>query len=334
MRKLILTSMLILGTLVALGLDEPNSKIIIYREKSYSGSALSFKIFINDSMVIKLRNNTYFEYPCYPGQYTVQVGDLENTKITIDLKENKTYYIKFGLRSGFWSSMPELLLIDNIYALQAVRLEAMKKLSGNNEVLKRPENRIGLMVALGFGLEDIPMVILEDGSKAYINFGGGIGIGLSYGHEVNRYFDMVFDFNYASISLTPHVENAEVTYSRLSTKITPSLIIPIDGGYSMRFKLGAGLGYYWNNRLNLETSELQNGFDDKWYYKNSLGIHARLIFELNPSEKWTLVYGISYCNVNYEYDRSDKLSYPIENRLLEANGSGINLILGVNFNFN
>lgn len=333
MRKILLMFLLIINAFIVSGLNEAGSKIVVYREQNLYGSAISYKILLNDSLIIKIRNNTYYEHYCYPGEYVIQVDKYEETKLTLDVKEGETYYLKFGLRAGFWKNIPELILVDSLSAKKAIDSGTMKKFYGNAEDLIRAKNRITLDLRMGFGTEEVPMILFENGDESTISFGGGFGIGLSYGKEINRYFDVAFDLNYAYSCLVPYVKNADVTFSRISTKITPSLIIPIDGGYSLRLKLGPGIGVYYKTKLKLEMNELQDGFNDTWYYNYTLGLHGRIIFEFSPSEKWTLAYGLTYYYVNYNYDYSKGNSYPTEKRLIEANGSGIDLICQIQFNF-
>ncbi|HOK99145.1 MAG TPA: hypothetical protein PLD12_08410 [Bacteroidales bacterium] len=51
--------------------DGTTSKIVFYREYNYYGSAIAHKIYVNGVEIAKLKNNSYFEYPCTPGEYSI-----------------------------------------------------------------------------------------------------------------------------------------------------------------------------------------------------------------------------------------------------------------------
>jgi hypothetical protein len=298
-----------------------------------NSSALAFNISANDSLLIRIRNNTYYVYECSPGEYTFMVNNLENTKVNLVAEEGNTYYIRFGLRTGFWSSFPELLVVDSISAHGIVDSGKLRLLKEYDEHLPRPRNRIGLAMNAGGGFSNIPMIVLENGNDASIGFGGGFGIGLSYGYEVSNLVDLSFEFFYRNRGLTPNVSNASINYTSWVTRITPSLIIPIQGGYAMRLKLGAGMGYYTSNMLNFDTYKIQGGFRDKWHYGNSFGPHGNLIFEMSPVENFTFAYGIYLYNASFDYSRSERAIYPLDKKLITGNGSGLDISMRFFYNF-
>lgn len=198
--------------------------------------------------------------------------------------------------------------------------------------MARPENRIGLNINLGFGFESFPMYSTSNGRESSISFGGGYAFGFKYGHEFNRHFDLAFDVNYQFSELRPNLKNAHITFKRGIVSITPSYIIPIAGGDAMRLKFGGGMDYFWGNGLKINGSEVPGGFDDNWRYKNSIGFHLNLIFELNISERWSVSYGLKWYNVNYDF-KSGYNSYPIDKKLSNPDGSGLDFLLGIFHHF-
>lgn len=333
MKRFLLIVGLIFSCFYVSGNEENSCKVIIYREGNMNGSALAFKITANDSLLIRIRNNTYFVYDCSPGEYTFMVKGHEHTKINLTTEAGQTYYLRFDLRMGFWTSLPELLLVDGISAQSVVDSGSLRLLKEYDEYLPRPRNRIGLALNAGGGFSNIPMLVLDDGNDSSIGFGGGFGIGINYGYEVSKLVDLSVEFFYRNRGLTPNVSNGSINYTSWVARITPSLIIPIDGGYNMRLKLGAGIGYYMSNELSFDTRKIAGGFQDNWYYENAFGPHGNLVFEMSLTENFTMAYGIHLYSVNLDYTRSYRNTYPLDPKLITGNGSGVDLSMRFFYNF-
>lgn len=312
--------------------DSIPSKIIFYREHNIQSYGMAFKLFVGDSMVVKLKDNSYFIYSCSPGEYDFKIDKYPKSKVHLKVEQGKTYYLRFGIKTGFWSAIPEFLLVDSISAYPVISNRSMRKLDNLNTPLIRSKNRFGLIFNIGSGFEKCLMATTTDGKESTLSFGGGLGIGLQYGHEVNKHFDIAIDFNYQESFLGPILKNAEVTFSRGIVSITPSYILPIDGGDAMRMKLGAGLDDYFSPGLSIQMSNLIGGFNEDWSYKNSIGYHLSINYELNTSEKWSLNYGLKWYTVSYSFDKGG-LHFPTENKLKKPNGSGIDFLWGFNYHF-
>jgi len=196
----------------------------------------------------------------------------------------------------------------------------------------RPKNRFGLNVAMGFGFDNFPMIITTDDEESKISFGGGYSVGAKYGREFNKYFDLAFDLNYQFSDLRPPLKNADVTFKRGVLSVTPSYIIPISGGDAMRIKLGGGPDYYWSNSLSIEASEVPDGFNDDWDYKNSWGFHLSAVYEYNFTEKWSFNYGLKWYNVKYEFESGGDYAPDVKD-LSNPDGSGIDLLFGMYYHF-
>jgi hypothetical protein len=52
----------VLSDLLLFGQEQTGSKIIVYRESNFAESAISYKVFINKEMVVKLRNGSYYQF--------------------------------------------------------------------------------------------------------------------------------------------------------------------------------------------------------------------------------------------------------------------------------
>ncbi len=308
-----------------------SSKIVFYRESNFYGSALTYKVYNGDEMIGKLRNNSYFEYSCEPGTYNFKINKLNNTNLRLEVEESQTYYLRLSIRTGMWSSIPELILVDSISAYPAIASGEMNNI--NSEIpMERAKNRIGIDFNMGGGISNIGMITTTDNEESTISFGGGFGVGIKYGYQFSRHFDLSSQIYFQESSLRPYLKNAEIAFWRNAISITPALVLPIGDGYLMKFRIGAGFDKYWGAKMRLETSEIPDGFDDTWKYNSNIGYHVVINYELNPSEKWIINYGIRYYSVNYEFD-SGETTFPISNELKTGNGSGIDFTLGLYFNF-
>lgn len=333
MKKYIVALLLIVGVMpTAFGSDTLACKMVFYRDNSVYGAALSQKVFVNNEQVVKLRNNTYFEYACNPGTYVVRVNNILESEMLMKLAAGKTYYFRFGYRAGFWTSVPEFILVDSLSAYPAIHNGTMRQLDGSNTPIVRPADRVGLTIAIGGGLVSHNVITMVDGSKSAISYGGGVGFGLKYGHEFNRNFDMSIDLNYATSSLRPPVKNATVSFDRFFVGLTPAVIIPIDGGDAMRVKIGAGPDYYMYSYADVATGNLNYGFNDKWKYDPAFGFHISANFEMNFTDSWSINYGLKYYNVQYKFKSGDNSS-PTDSWALKPDGSGIEMAVGVNYHF-
>jgi hypothetical protein len=314
------------------GLETNMSKIIIYREHNHTGSAISYKVNANDSLIGRIRNNSWFSWECPPGEYTFDINGMVTTKINFNARENQTYYLRMGIKTGTWSNTIELILVDSLSAVPNISRGKMRNLQPSDEPLKRPKNRIGVQFGVGTGFEKTPIYITEDDRESKFSFGGGFGIGLMYGIELNKHFDLAMDMAYQSSGLSPALNNASWDFGRGIVTITPSVIIPIDDGYSMRVKIGAGLNYIWGTKLSIEGSKIPEGFNDTWDYSNSIGYHLKTAFELNFTESWSLLYGLKLYGAKFEFIEGGS-RFPLINSLKNPSGTGLDLQVGLYYHF-
>jgi hypothetical protein len=307
-------------------------KVVFFREYSYQGAAINYKILNGDSTIVRLRNNAYYEYHCLPGKYEFHVDKFKNSGTGIMVEPGKTYYIRFGIRAGMWKMIPELLQVDSISAYPKIYQTKLRKQEHFDTPFERPKSRLGLNFNSGFGFQDTQLITTTDGGKSSLSAGGGTAVGLKYGYELNRSFDLAVDVFYQYSELMPRLKNGSINFGRGVFSVTPSYIIPIQGGDGRRIKAGAGFDYYFGNRMNFKTSSIPGGINDNWIYKNALGFHANFIYEINFSEKVSFNYGLKYYNVSYSFESGYK-TYPLGQDLITPNGTGLDLMLGIFYHF-
>ena len=308
------------------------SSIVLYRENIYQGSAVTYKINVNDTLLIRLKNASFYSFDAAPGEYAFRINKSLQPELTVKVEENKAYYIRMGLKMTFWSSVPELILVDSVSALPVIRSGELRELDGSNLPVDRPDHRIGISLGVGFGFENFPMFTTVDGDDSKVSFGGGFGVGIRYGYEFSRHFDLAGEAIYQSSGLRPYLKNASASFNRFMVSLTPSYIIPIDGGDGMRIKLGAGPDLFLSPELKIKGSKVAGGFNDTWSYGGTAGFHVTGIFEMNPSEKWSVIYGLKYYNAAYKFE-SGGVYAPMDNQLRTPDGSGIDLLFGFNYHF-
>ncbi|OFY63156.1 MAG: hypothetical protein A3H98_01960 [Bacteroidetes bacterium RIFCSPLOWO2_02_FULL_36_8] len=312
--------------------ENRTSKIFIYRPNNLQSSTISYKVVVNDTLTIKIRNNSYYEFNCNHGEYDFTFVGYKNSKLHLTVDKNKTYYLCIGFIIGFWSGSPELLLVDSLSAYPAINNVKMQKLKSKNEILIRPKNRIGANIITGNGRDGYTAFTNSNGGEAKISFGSGFGYKFLLGREINKWFDITSIFKYQKSTLVPKVENAEISFERYSISITPSGIIPIQDGDFMRLKIGIGVDYVMPSVLYIYTVKYPNGIADNWNYKKTNGMHIRLVYEVNFSKYFSLQYGFTWNTVTYQFIKGNYY-YPIIDKLNRPDGSGLDLFFGLNIHF-
>jgi hypothetical protein len=196
------------------------------------------------------------------------------------------------------------------------------------------KSRFGLVGGGGSGFKYIPVVELTDGSKASISFGGGLFVQFSYGVQFSRHFDLTINAGGQFSKLDKNVSNASMNFDRSRLSVTPSFVVPIQGGDIMNLKIGAGLDWIYGARLTFDLSKLPDGVKDVWKYDKTLGEHVSVIFEYKQGKRLAFSGGLVYNNASYKFV-SGTSSYPSSGADMEKpNGSSVDVIFGAYYTFN
>ena len=246
--------------------------VYFYRLYNYYGSAVKMKILANDQPVVRLKNASYYTFQTPPGDYYFRASMGTESRIRVKLEPGEDYYVKAAIVPGFWSGHPQLELVDSIEGSSVIRGGMLSAQSFKPISMERPKSRIGLVMEGGFGFESIPLFVNEDNDEVTLSSGGGFGIGLEYGYEVSRYFDISLNGFYQGSSLSMPLENASASFNRMGITLTPALIIPVKSGDYYRFKLGAGIGAYSLGKMYIDASEA-GGTEMTFRYKPAFGAH-------------------------------------------------------------
>lgn len=332
MRKLFFLMLYFIATTVTIKAGgEKTSKIIFFRQYNFSGSAVDYKLHLNDSL-FRIRNNSYSVYRCGTGDLQVSFvssGKIKETRLKVE--PNKTYYVQLGVNHGFWSAKPFVVVVDSASAESIIKDEKLKNMNNPAEWI-RPKHRIGLNIDAGGGVNNIPVAQTTDGRDVNLTFGKQFLIGLRYANQFHKHFEYALDLSYENSSLSPNINNGKMNFKRTSVSATPFYILPIRDGYFMRLKFGAGLDYYIMPKLNIEMSNLM-GLSDTWRYDNALGYHIAAIFELLTGKNFSIDYGLKWTDVNYKFGTSIFANYPTSDELIKPKGGSICLTLGMYYHF-
>lgn len=333
MKKHFLFLLMLVGFMPAVySNDSISAKVVFYREKNYFGSMVSYQVQSGDSLICWLKNNSFYEFKCKPGEYGFRINSTNSPEIHLNVQQGKTYYLRFDLLMGMWTTTTQFILVDSVSAYPQIYNGQMRELAPRNSVSKTRKSRLGVSMNMGFGFQNTGMITNTLGGESKISFGGGAGMGIRYGHEFTKHFDLAFELSYKESELTPRLTNASMTFGRGVFSITPSYIFPIKGGETMRVRLGGGLDGYFGSQSRFDFSKMSGGMKDTWSYKGAIGYHFSAMYEMNLSETWSLDYGLKYYGVNYNFEKG-QYSYPTDKNLGTPNGSGIDLIVGVYYHF-
>ncbi|MDD2798811.1 MAG: hypothetical protein PHV20_09490 [Bacteroidales bacterium] len=323
--KLFFVSLLLIVFAFTIDCKAENGKIIFYRESSIIGSSSDYKIFVNDT-VMKIRNGSYNELSCTPGDYIISIKNSPAMPIRLNVADNKSYYVRFILYPGFWSTIPELILVDSISAKRTIHSRQLKDFN-NKTLWIHPRHQIGVNLEVGVGFENTTMAMTTDNTESKISAGGGIGIGVKYAYQFSKHFEGDVDLNYKYSELQPYLNNASVSFSRTNLSVTPLYVFPLGDGYMMRLKIGAGPDYVLSPHLDINTVKLIGGERAQADYNSAFGFHVRTIFEMYFGQNWSFIYGLNWTNVNY-----DAKTY-IPSEFNKRDGSGIDFMTGIYYSF-
>ena len=90
----------------------PYATLYIYRPANTVGGLVGYHINVNDSTVVKIKNNSKAAVKLYregPAAITVE---NEDKKVHVHVRFGEAYYIKFGMLSGLVGAKPEINLIS------------------------------------------------------------------------------------------------------------------------------------------------------------------------------------------------------------------------------
>ena len=90
----------------------PYATLYIYRPANTVGGLVGYHINVNDSTVVKIKNNSKAAVKLYrEGPAQISIGNVDK-KVNVHVRFGEVYYIKFGMLSGLVGAKPEINLIS------------------------------------------------------------------------------------------------------------------------------------------------------------------------------------------------------------------------------
>jgi hypothetical protein len=87
-----------------------DAKVIVYRKGCLYGSLANFKVNVDGKNLSTLKSKDKFEFNLAPGSHLIGPKQ-EPRQITLDVKPNQTYYVKYRTMIGLFGARPSLKIM-------------------------------------------------------------------------------------------------------------------------------------------------------------------------------------------------------------------------------
>ena len=95
--------------------------VIVYRERHFTGSAVSYKVYDNGTRIGGLPNGAYFVYQAKPGVHKFTASTEVTDEKSLTVEAGKTYYIRGEVQMGAFVGRPHLIIVDKQEAEGAIK---------------------------------------------------------------------------------------------------------------------------------------------------------------------------------------------------------------------
>jgi len=194
--------------------------------------------------------------------------------------------------------------------------------------------RLSLNGALGFGFDKVDVGTTTKGDTVSISGGGGAGGSAGIAFGLSRSLDLDLDLGFQVSGLTPAVDNAEGSFTRGLFLATLKYKMPTsDTG---QFKFGVGLGAYFGGKMKFELTDFPS--KEEVDYDPAVGLHLTGEFErfIRPNLSINIgakIYFVEYEAKTYKVNSVDLPVSALKDEIRNLNGSGMDLLLGINLYF-
>jgi hypothetical protein len=194
--------------------------------------------------------------------------------------------------------------------------------------------RLSLHGAFGFGFDKVDVGTTTKGDTVSISGGGGAGGGAGIAFGLSRSLDLDLDLGFQSSWLTTSVDNADGAFDRGYVLVTLKYKVPSsDTG---QFKWGAGLASYFGGKLTFERTDMP--FKEEVAYDPAVGLHLTGEFErfIRPNMSFNLgakIYFVEYKAKSYKLNSLERPLSNVRDEVRNLNGSGMDVLLGINLYF-
>jgi hypothetical protein len=195
--------------------------------------------------------------------------------------------------------------------------------------------RLSLHGALGFGFDQVDVGVTTNGDTVSISGGGGFGGGAGIGYGLSRNLDLDLDLGFEAGVLTPAVDNAEGSFTRGYFLATLKYKMPTSD--SGQFKFGVGIGEYFGGKMTFKRTDIP--FQEDVEYDPAIGLHLTGEFErfITPNVSVNIggkIYFVEYEAKSFKFNSGEVPLSALKDEVRNLNGSGIDLLIGINVYFN
>ncbi|MDD2278215.1 MAG: hypothetical protein PHD06_03495 [Bacteroidales bacterium] len=311
------------------GQESGNGTLIIYRDKQQlQGQNFNYPVMINGSEVALIKQGTFYTKSLAPGKYKVSAKTEIESGVIVTILPNDTSYVRCSVNMGFWVGRPDIIQVDKNSARSSLASSVYQDLSLIEHKTFNPKGSFGLIFGLNAGLESFDVFTMEDGKNSSLSTGGSFNIGGQYNLFINKNLEMSIDLRYQGASLSPSLKNATAYFRRGVTNATLFAVAPFKNDL-MKLKFGAGLGYHFGCKMEIDGSKVEGGIY-KLDYNPALAFRFGSVFE-TFFNRYSFAMGLFYNNINYKVERATLDSFPFEvinKKTSEPNGSNIELMFG------
>lgn len=200
--------------------------------------------------------------------------------------------------------------------------------------------RAGVSLNIGAGFENHDVGRTSDDQDVTISGGGGFGGNIVIAYGMSQEFELRLDAGIQNSELIPNVENAEGSFMR--SFIIAGLDYRLPVARESIISIGAGIGYYAPDDLDIDMRNVQAGGHNIFSYDGSFGFQVRSEYIGFINETYSWAAGVKYYYASYKLNKAslDGIQVPVSSlpdeltsEVGELDGSGIDLTLSLNIHF-
>ncbi len=313
--------------------ETKTSKIIIFRRDNYYASGVNIAVNLNDKLVEKIQNSSYREFivPA-DSSYVISLQNYKKQAHKFVAKADSVYAFEVQIEKNAFTYYPVLSPRDLYFAEQSI---ANYKLFNLDQPMPstKLKHRFGLLFNAGGGFSSVDIFIATNGEESSISTGGGVGLKLSAGKEVNKWLEIGGDIGFQISSLSPVLKDAQTDFTRKYITIYPSVIKSFGRFNTTKIRIGVGPSYFFDNKMVVDLTKVSFGQKATWKYENSIGVQSFFMIDFLSRKNYSANMGINYYSVSYKYKSTDGAYFPIDSRLINSDGSGVDFVFGFSYLF-
>ena len=86
--------------------------IFIYRPSAF-GFAKAYDVKRGEDTIVTMKSRGYYPYVTDPGTVTLSATTETTDSVTLDVKAAQAYYVRAGMKVGFWVNRPTLAVVSH-----------------------------------------------------------------------------------------------------------------------------------------------------------------------------------------------------------------------------